>query len=48
MTSFLKFDPFMPRSIRRHFEGIELSIVMEGAWENGSPVVETVKTILSG
>jgi len=46
MNSFLKFDPQMPRNLMNHFREIEIKIVSEIAWQNGSPVVEIIKNLI--
>lgn len=43
LNSFLKFDPFMPRVLGNHFREIEVKIVSELAWQNGSPVLDIIK-----
>jgi retinoblastoma-associated protein len=45
LNSFLKFDPQMPRALNNHFREIEIRIVSEAAWQQGSPVVEIIKEI---
>jgi hypothetical protein len=45
LNSFLKFDPQMPRALNNHFREIEIRIVSEAAWQQGSPVVDIIKEI---
>jgi len=45
LNSFIKFDPLMPRNLSSHFREIEVKIVTESAWTNGSPVVEIIKEL---
>jgi retinoblastoma-associated protein len=45
LNSFLKFDPTMPRVLINHFREIEVRIVSQTAWQNGSPVVEIIKDL---
>ena len=45
LNSFLKFDPQMPRVLTNHFREIEIRIVSEAAWQNGSPVVQIIKEL---
>ena len=35
----------MPRGLNTHFREIEIKIVSEAAWQQGSPVVEIIKEI---
>jgi retinoblastoma-associated protein len=42
LNSFLKFDAQMPRVLISHFREIEVKIVSQSAWQNGSPVVEII------
>lgn len=35
----------MPKSLNDHFRDIEIRIVSEAAWSNGSPVVEIIKQV---
>jgi hypothetical protein len=46
MNSFLKFDAQMPRNLMNHFREIEIKIVSEIAWQNGSPVVDIIKNLI--
>ena len=43
LESFMKFDAQMPKNLLNHFKEIELKIVTESAWQNGSPVVDIIK-----
>ena len=45
LNGFLKFDPQMPRALSAHFRSIEMKIVTESAWQNGSPIVEIIKEL---
>jgi len=45
LNSFLKFDQQMPKSLNDHFREIEIRIVSEAAWANGSPVVEIIRQV---
>lgn len=46
MSNFLKFDNHMPRLLMNYFKDLESKIVSEIAWQNGSPVVEVIKTLI--
>lgn len=45
LNSFIKFDPYMPKTLSTYFREIEIKIVTEYAWTNGSPVVEIIKDL---
>ncbi len=36
----------MPRLLLNYFRDLEVKIVSEIAWQNGSPVVEVIKTLI--
>jgi hypothetical protein len=42
LNSFLKFDLHMPKNLNSHFRDIEIRIVSEQAWQEGSPVVSII------
>jgi retinoblastoma-associated protein len=47
LNSFLKFDMHMPKNLNSHFRDIEIRIVSEQAWQEGSPVVAIIRDLCS-
>lgn len=45
LNSFMKFDPQMPRILLNYFRELEIKIVSDIAWQNGSPVVDSIKIL---
>jgi hypothetical protein len=45
LNSFLKFDLHMPKNLNSHFRDIEIRIVSEQAWQEGSPVVAIIRDL---
>lgn len=48
MTSFMKFDPQMPKKLVNHFREVEVRIVSHLSWKHGSPVVNIIKDLSRG
>jgi len=47
IPSFMRFDPKMPQSIKRHFYDLELKILMYLAWKRGSTILELINSLVS-